>query len=66
MPATARYDSPNDSSWAAAGSTTTATMNTADSVTTAGCGRSAARRALVAQNMATARATDGEAPTRYR
>lgn len=66
MPATARYDRRNDSSWASAGATTTAATNTDDSVTTAFCGRSAATRALAARNVATARATDGDAPTRYR
>lgn len=66
MPATARYDSLNDSAWTLAGSTTTAAQNVSASIDSGGCGRSRSIAALAIQNMTTALATAGEAPTTYR
>ncbi|OHD15696.1 MAG: hypothetical protein A2Y38_10640 [Spirochaetes bacterium GWB1_59_5] len=66
IPATARYDNLNDRAWALCGQSATAITKTVDRVTSGFCGLSAAEAALAAQNINTARATDGEAPTRYR
>lgn len=65
-PATARYDSLNDSAWTLAGSTTTAALNVSANTGSGGCGRSRSIAALAIQNMITALATAGEAPTTYR
>jgi len=66
MPATARYDSLNESACALSGRSARATANTIDSVASGAWGRSAAAVALATQNISTARNTEGDAPTMYR
>jgi|GEM_PF-3918800 len=65
-PATARYDSLNDSAYALSGLSATAMTNARASVASRDWGRSTEAAALDSQNIVTARATEGDGPTTYR